>query len=361
MAARFRLAKFNVAIAEKAFDAGGVPYPAGSWILPAQDGLKAALDAVASELSLDFDSAPRAPGAPRHDAPIPRLAVWHTWADTESVGWVRYTLDQEAIPYTYIRDEEIRAGGLRSKFDIILYGNNYLDLKAQIHGIEPRFGPMPYTRTADYPSHGVPDASDDITGGIGWAGMASLQTFLDEGGLFIALGNGSALPLEGGLVRRVTRRDTEVVTPGVELTAKFSRPDHPLAYGYPGVTSVFREQYPVYALRPADRRYMVLQWGTRPVKDERDERDERGEDDGASGRRDPDKGSGSDSMVVSGGAKRLDDLEGLPAIVDLPAPGGRGRVLAFNFNPMHRDLNHSDFRLVWNGILNWSALPPAAR
>ena len=35
------------------------------------------------------------------------------------------------------------------------------------------------------------------------------------------------------------------------------------------------------------------------------------------------------------------------------------RVLAFNFNPMHRDLNHSDYRFLWNGILNWSALPPA--
>jgi hypothetical protein len=26
---------------------------------------------------------------------------------------------------------------------------------------------------------------------------------------------------------------------------------------------------------------------------------------------------------------------------------------------MHRDLNHSDYRFLWNAILNWSALPPA--
>ena len=30
-----------------------------------------------------------------------------------------------------------------------------------------------------------------------------------------------------------------------------------------------------------------------------------------------------------------------PAIIDVPA--GKGRVIAFNFNPMHRDMNRSDF------------------
>jgi hypothetical protein len=36
-------------------------------------------------------------------------------------------------------------------------------------------------------------------------------------------------------------------------------------------------------------------------------------------------------------------------------------VLAYNFNPMHRDLNHSDYRLLWNALLNWNALPPPRR
>jgi hypothetical protein len=28
-------------------------------------------------------------------------------------------------------------------------------------------------------------------------------------------------------------------------------------------------------------------------------------------------------------------------------------VLVFNFNPMHRDMNHADSRYLYNGILNW--------
>jgi len=354
LAARFRLSRFRVSIAEKAFPSGGVDYPAGSWILPAQEGLSAALAAVASELGLDFESAGAEPSVAAHASPIPRIAVWHLWSDTEATGWLRLALDAEKIPYDYIRDEEIRAGKLHDRYDILLYGDNYDDWKSQVQGIDTKWGPMPYTKTARFPSHGVPDSSDDVTGGIGWGGMANLQEFLNSGGLLITLGNGSALPLEGGLVRGVRRSGGGgVATPGVEIKVKFTRPEHPLAYGYPLETSAFRTDLNLYAVRPADRRFVVLQWGTRPSKEDRDFESGPGTKDK------PDEKSekaGDTSLVVSGGGKKIEELEGRPAILDVPA--GKGRVLAFNFSPMHRDLNHSDYRFLWNGILNWSGLPP---
>ncbi len=342
--ARARLARFGVSIAEKPFRADATEYPAGSWIIPAQEGLGPALAGLARELALDVDAVASMPDVPRHEAPMPRLAVWHTWADTQDVGWVRLTLDRERIPYTYIRDEDIRAGELKQKFDVILYANTDLPLRDQIHGIDRKFGPIAYTPTAAFPSHGQPDASDDITGGVGWTGMGNLQHFLDEGGLLVTLGNGSALPLEGGLVRGVSAAPggSSVWTPGVELATTFTRSDHPIAYGYPRATSVFRDSMPVYTVRRVDRGWIVLQWGSRPPKEERDD----APGDAA--------GTKATPMVVSGGAKGEDTLEGRPAILDLPA--GKGRVIAFNFNPQHRDLNRSDYRLLWNAILNWKAI-----
>jgi len=44
-------------------------------------------------------------------------------------------------------------------------------------------------------------------------------------------------------------------------------------------------------------------------------------------------------------------LDGRPAILDIPE--GKGHVVAYNFNPMHRDENHADFRFLWNSIINW--------
>jgi hypothetical protein len=340
LAARVRLAPFEVEIAEREFSAGRDDYPAGSWILPGQEGLADAVEAVAAELALTFEGVRRVPDVRRHDAPLPRIAVWHTWEDTQAVGWIRYTLDQQEIPYDYIRDEDIRAGDLRQQYEVILYGHNGGGLATQIHGIDKRFGPMPYTRTEEFPSHGVPDASEDITGGIGWEGMAKLEEFLTGGGMLITLGNGSALALEGGLVRGVSEAGGEANTPGSELQVSFARPRHPIAYGYPAVASAFRSNYTVYDVRRADVGHVVLQWGTKPLKDERDEEAE-----------EEDNGDDDDELVISGGVEHGDDLQGHPAILDLPV--GQGRVIAYNFNPMHRDLNRSDYRFLWNAILNW--------
>jgi hypothetical protein len=345
LAARARLAQFTIRIAERKFTAGGVDYGAGSWIIPDQPDLAAAPPGGA-ELALDFAAVPSVPAdVPSHAAPVPRLALWHSWADTQAAGWIRLTLDRQNLPYAYIRDEDIRAGNLDRRFDVIVWPETESDLQEQIHGIDRRFSPLAYTRTEEFPTHGIPDASDDITGGIGWAGMANVQQFVERGGLLITLGNGSSLALDGGVVRGVSRASGggSVWTPGAELRTKFLRVDHPIAYGYAADDSVFRGSFPVYTVRPADRSWVVLQWGTKPPREDRDPADA------------PAESSGKDSgLVVSGGAKGEDVLEGRPAILDIPV--AKGHVVAYNFNPIHRDLNRSDYRLLWNAILNWQYL-----
>ena len=172
---------------------------------------------------------------------------------TEAVGWIRFVFDREKVPYAYIRDEDVRAGRLRDKYDVIIFGHNYLGLQDQIHGIDKKFGPMAYTKTKETPNLGVPDASADITGGIGWLGMATIEEFLGAGGVLVTLGNGSALALDGGFVSDVCQVRGAFFTPE-ELKVKFARPDHPLAYGSPEVTSVFRADEPVYDVAGPSRR-----------------------------------------------------------------------------------------------------------
>lgn len=341
LAARYRLARFEVEIAEAPFTAAGVEYPAGSWIVPRQDGVREALDGVSRDLALDFAAVPQLPDAARHEAPPPRIGVWVPWADTDGMGWIRYTLDREKVPFTYLRDEDVRAGSLRDKVDVILYGPFVrLDLAAQIHGIAATAGPMPFDRTPEFPSLGSPVSSQDITGGPGYVGLESIRRFVESGGVLLTLGGGSTLALEGGLVAGVRRAPTtSVFTPGTELRVTFDRADHPIAYGYDRESSVFRTNMTVYDLPrrwldmayctscldgPVDRGPVVATWG------------------------------GGGDMVVSGGMRGEADLRGHPAILDLPV--GRGRVVAYNFSPIHRDMNRSDYRLLWNAIMNWRKL-----
>jgi len=67
--------------------------------------------------------------------------------------------------------------------------------------------------------------------------------------------------------------------------------------------------------------------------------------------------SQSKEFVVSGQAWGEENLIGRPAILDMPV--GKGHVVAFNFNPMHRDMNRGDQRLLWNTMLNWQAIVSA--
>jgi hypothetical protein len=360
--ARYRLAKFSIEIAERAFRIGDTDYPAGSWILPAQAGLGSALKNLDTHVALDFDSIASLPDVARHAAKAPRLGVWVPWADTDSIGWLRHTLDERSVPYAYVRDEDIRAGNLRAKYDILLYGHVDLELAEQIQGLPKAWGPMPFKKTRQTPSHGTPASSDDITGGIGWEGLAEIQKFVESGGVMVTLGSGSTLALEGGIVRGV-RRDSGGVprsaagggsdsaqasvesvtrTPGSHVRVSFAQPDHPIAYGYPAHTYVFRQNYPLYAVPrhwlrmaycttcldgPPDPSGVVMRWGD---------------------------ANSNAPFLISGQVWGEANLIGRPAILDMQV--GRGRVVAFNFNPLHRDLNRGDQRLLWNAILNWEAI-----
>ena len=201
LAARYRLAQFRIEIAEHSFSARGAEFPAGSWILPAQSGLADAVHRVARELGLDFTSVASEPDTRRHADRAARIGLWVPWADTDSIGWIRYVLDQRKVPYTYLRDEDIRAGAWRDQIDVLLYGHVDLELAEQIHGLPKRWGPMPFKKTPQTPSFGTPAESDDITGGIGWEGLQQIQTFVESGGLMVTLGN-AARRAEGRLRQR---------------------------------------------------------------------------------------------------------------------------------------------------------------
>jgi Zinc carboxypeptidase len=361
LAARYRLLNFEINIAERAFKQGATEFPAGSWILRDQPGLHDALAAAAKELGLDFAEVSSAPDVPQHAAKTPRLGLWVPWADTDSIGWIRYSLDQRKVPYTYLRDEDIRAGNLKSRIDILLYGHVDLELAEQIEGLPRAWSPMPFKKTPQTPSFGTPAESDDITGGIGYEGLGQIQRFIEDGGLMVTLGSGSMLALEGGLVRFVRRssggvprstagggpassaaaQEAATRTPGAHVRVTFDRPDHPIAYGYSEHTWVFRQNFPLYDVPrhwlrmaycttcldgPEDRSGMVMEWGD----------------------------TAGQPLLVSGQVWGEENLIGRPAILDMPV--GKGHVVSFNFNPMHRDLNRGDQRLLWNAIINWQAI-----
>ena len=94
---RYALKDAKISIAEQAFDAGGKHFAAGSIIIQnaSADALKSALkDADVEAVSLGA-----APSVAMHDAPVPRIAMMHTWGGTQTEGWWREALDKLHMPY----------------------------------------------------------------------------------------------------------------------------------------------------------------------------------------------------------------------------------------------------------------------
>src|SRR4029077_18730538 len=175
-----------------------------------------------------------------------------------------------------------------------------------------------------------------------------------------------SLPVEGGIVRNAFPAQGSANTPGSVLRAKEVRPEHPLVYGYEELTSAFRGSGPLFDAPKSERSRVVLQFGTK--KPDADEDEDKEKDDKKSGlvvedldsptaapaKAKPEKKEDT-RLVLSGFARGAEDIDGKPAILDLPT--GKGRVILFAFDPLHRDLNVADFRFVYNALLNWNELP----
>jgi hypothetical protein len=305
---------------------------------------------------------------PRHPLDLPRIAVYHTWISTQDEGWIRYWLDQLNVPFTSIHKDDLRAGQLKRRFDVIVVPASRGDVSSWIHGIDSKWGPIPYTATAEFPSHGTPSSTPDMTGGPGFAGLGELEKFLDEGGTVIAMGNAVRFVTETGLIRELTPHNAAgLFHPTSVVRAKARRPDHPILYGYPEVMHLLRGNGPLWRTAQRDRHTIVLQYGMQPLPDERDTvlseimgmpSREMSTPSASPAVHQPagsPGGEGSGRYVLSGMVRNSNAIIGHGAIFDVPAGANEvGRVIAFSFNPMHRYLNHHDAPMVFNAILNWN-------
>jgi hypothetical protein len=292
---------------------------------------------------------------------LPRVALFHTWLYTQDSGWARYTLEELGVPYTLINKDQLRAGKLNDRFDVIIIpSQNQMSFKDMIQGIDTKWGPLPYTKTPEYPSHGVIDSSPDITGGMGFVGLANLSEFVRAGGLLVTLGSGGRVAADSGIAREVTP-SAAATTPGSHVTTKVLRPEHPLVWGYPEITHVFRGNLPIYDVREFRRGYAVMQFGTQTWREAEREADGKA---GVTGAEPPPLATGSSSgkarnqLVLSGIVKKPEQINRKPALLDVPV--GKGRVVFFSWNPLHRYQNHHDRGFVMNALLFHNDLPGEA-
>lgn len=251
---RFRLGKTKMLAAEAPFEVGGHKYAAGTFILPAAN--RAEVDKVVADLGLTAEAVGAVPSVANHALSIPRIGYMHSWLRTQDEGWWRAALDHYGIPYTYFADIKARAGGLRGKYDVIIYPNVGSTAQDQITGVAMNgTKPIPYKKTALTPHLGALDSADDIRGGLGADGLAELKKFVEQGGTLIGDGSTVEMLAQYGIAAGVSVAETpKLYTKGAVMRGVFKDKASPLAYGYAGgEMPVYFSQAPVLKVGGAGR------------------------------------------------------------------------------------------------------------
>lgn len=353
-ATRFALGNdVKVHMLDAPYQQHGDALPAGSLIIETTEETRADIERVLSSQFSEVTSFRKLPDVEMHAVDLPRVALLHSWVSTQDAGWARYSLDTAGVPFTLLEKDEVRAGELRGKYDVIVVPavSRRAEFKDLLAGVDSKWSPLPYQTTERTPNLGRILSSPDITGGIGFEGMAEIEKFVKGGGMLLTFGAGGVVAVESGLVTDISvKRPAGLNTPGSFLTAKVTNQSSPLVYGYPALTHVFRNNQPIFGVADHNRDWVSLQFGTKDYDD-----DESGGDDSDGDNDGQDEKKDKPPLVLSGGivngAKLID---GEPAILSRPL--GDGRVVIFNFNPMHRDVNHHDHAFVYNALMSWNDL-----
>ena len=333
----------KVLVADSAFTADGTSYPAGTFFIQKDDAkVRDALHA----LGVNSIATSSAPPARQHAITLPRIALMHTWTETQNEGWVRFAFEQMGIPFTYISTQTLSKPNTLDRFDVVVFPHVNGPVTTMING-RPMIGPaIPWKTTAQTPNIGRLDATDDIRPGMGLEGVAALRRFVQRGGLLITEGNSTRLPVEIGFTSTASIASTpKLQARGGIYHATVSDRASPIVYGYDdSQLSVYFNQSPVLSVSKRDT--LERTDGIDPaIINAREKQRARAVVSFA---------RKSADLLVSGLLSGGDELAGKAAVVD--APLGNGHVVMFGIRPLWRWETQGTFAMPINAMANWNHL-----
>ena len=227
----------------------------------------------------------------------PRIALYQSWMANMDEGWTRWLLEQFGFSYTTVHNADLQPGGLRQKFDVIVFPDQAAN--AMENGYGARAMPAEYT------------------GGLGEKGNAALKEFATGGGTLVFLNGASdyATSKLGIAARNVTSRGnaSEFYSPGSLLNVQLD-PHSPLGYGVPAALAIWSEHSPAWETElPAVAHY-------------------------------PDSG-----LLASGWLVGEKVIAGRAALID--ARLGSGHVVLFGMRPQYRAQSYLTFKLFFNALV----------
>jgi hypothetical protein len=288
---------------------GGRTWPAGTLVARHSSRTRRTLETLAKTMGL------RATGVraqlPDNLQPLfrARVGLYKPWRASIDEGWTRFLLERFDFPYESLAPDQVRAGDLRTRFDVIVLPDEAPD--RLMTGHEPGTVPSQYE------------------GGLGSEGLAALRAFVEAGGSLVCLDSSCGVVIDAldlAVKDLAAGDDPPFYAPGSILRVTLDE-NAPLAFGLPPTVGAFFANSAAFDASGASPttvgRYV------------------------------------EGDLLMSGWLEGAEALAGRAAVLDGPA--GAGRVVLLGFRAQHRAQSYGTFRLLFNALYRHAPLPAARR
>ena len=311
----------------------GRTYPVGTLWIASKSSTRPLLEALAREKGLHFDGAAAKPSVDAMKLNPIRIALWDRYGGSMPSGWTRYLLEQFEFPFEVVYPQQLDAGNLKAKYDVIIFPDGAIPA-LRAGGGGQGFGGG---GGGGGGQQNIPAEFQNRLGNVtAERTIPQLRQFLEAGGTIMAIGSSTniaehlGLPVSDQLVERQqdgTMRELpreKYYIPGSVLHVAVDR-SHPLAHGMPDSAMVFFDNSPVFRMNPdaAQKGLRRIAWYA------------------------------SDTPLRSGWAWGQSFLENGIAVAE--ADVGRGKVFLYGPEVLFRAQPHGTFKLVFNGMYYPSA------
>lgn len=290
--------------------------PGALWI-PASSAAKSIVNDARKTLGIDVYAEGAKPAGDMIAIRPVRIGLIDVYGGSMASGWTRWIFDQFEFPYKLVFPQELDAGGLEKKYDVLIFQDDVLAREGG--GNRRRLDPA-----------SIPEQYRAMLGSITREKtFPMVAAFAKAGGTVVTVGSASRMvPALGVPVTNVLATkdkdgkeepipSTKFYIPGSILTTKVDVAN-PLAYGMPETLNVFYNNSPVFA-PPGDPSIRKVGWFY------------------------------NDDPLVSGWAWGQKILNGNSIILD--APLGRGHVLLLGPEVTQRGQPYATFKYLFNGVL----------
>ncbi|HEX3158035.1 MAG TPA: M14 metallopeptidase family protein [Gemmatimonadaceae bacterium] len=302
--------------------ANGRTYAPGTLYVPASAAARPVVAKLAQEQGLDFDAAAVKAPAGAHKLQAKRVGLWDRYGGSMPSGWTRWIMEQFEQPYSVVYAQELDAGNLRDKYDVLVFVD----------------GAIPERDGAARPFDVMPGSSSVPAEFRSWLGRVSvaktvpqLKRFMEQGGTVITIGSSTilgehvGLPIANHLSERSPTAgdkplgEEKFYVPGSLLEVAVDS-THPAAAGMGGRAIVMYDNSPVFRLGPD-----AALKGVRPIA-----------------------WFDTAEPLRSGWAWGQDYLQG--GVAAAAADVGRGKLYLYGPEILFRAQPHGTFKLFFNGI-----------